>query len=103
MKNKHVVITQTFYEPEMKEQVLELTKNSFPIFQAQKGLLKLQTHNCQGNTHTMSILEWESKQASENCMKSPDFTEINTKWQALLGSGKIKFNYMNYDIIQSFE
>lgn len=97
----HVVITQTFYEPEMKERVLEITRASFPIFAKQKGLLDIQTHNCQGNTHTMSYMQWATKSDSDACMMSADFASINSEWQALLATGKVNFKFMNYDLIDS--
>lgn len=101
MNKKHVVITQTFYEPGMKEKVLDITKASFPLFLKQKGLIRIQTHNCQGDTHTMSIMEWESKADSDACMMSPDFESMNSEWRSLLTRGKINFKVMNYDVIES--
>lgn len=102
MIKKHVVITQTFYEAEMRDRVLEITKKSFSVFCKQKGLISIQTHNCEANTHTMAIMEWESKTDSENCMISPDFAEFNPQWQDLLATGKVNFKIMNYEVLDCY-
>lgn len=101
MGDRFVIITQTFFEPGMKEQVLTLVRKSFPIFQKQKGLIRLQNHLCQGDTHTMSFIEWESKADSDACMQSLDFTILNQQWEALLSTGKVRFKLMAYDTIDS--
>lgn len=102
MNKNFVVVTQTFYEPDMREAVLKVVESSFPIFRRQPGLRSIQIHHAHDKTHTLSLMVWESKAANDACMSSPDFNDFNPAWQKLLATGKVKFQYMSYDVLNSF-
>ena len=97
--NRFVVMTQTFYEPELREEILTAAEESFPIFRKQAGLISIRMHEAHDHTHTMTVMEWQSKEHHEACMRSPDFGTWNEKWEKMMSSGKARWELFTYDIL----
>ena len=96
---KFVVQTKTHFNPDQEDLVRELAEISLPIFKKQPGLLDIQLHIAHDNSHTMGIIQWESKEHHEACLASPDFGPFNTKWETLMKSGTAKFEMHTYDVL----
>ncbi|MEO1050286.1 MAG: antibiotic biosynthesis monooxygenase [Bacteroidota bacterium] len=97
--NKFIVLTRTFFEASIKEEVMEMAHQSLPIFKAQKGLISIKMHLDSEGKHTMTYFEWETQEDHEACTQSPDFGEWNTKWGELMASGKLTWDLNAYEII----
>lgn len=94
-----IVVTRTFYEPEVRERVLAAAHNSYPIFQKQPGLVSIRMHEDHEHTHTMTVMEWQTKEAHEACLRSPDFGDWSTEWEALMATGKARWELHTYQAI----
>ena len=97
-----IVVTKTLFDSSVENDVTELSKKVFPIFQKQAGLIALRMHLDHEHKHTMTYFEWESKEAHEACMASPDFGEWNKAWEGLIASGKVKWELHTYDILNAY-
>jgi quinol monooxygenase YgiN len=93
-----IVLTKTYYKPKEADQVIKLSKESYPIFKKQQGLQMIKMHKSHDNSHIMTYFIWDNKQSHENCMASPDFAEMNKTWAELMQSGAIKFELNTYDL-----
>ncbi len=94
-----IVVTKTTFDPEVQDELLEVVRQSKPIFEKQPGCRSFVTHLSQDETHIMTYMEWASEQDHLNCMKSPDFNETNGVWQKLFDSGKAKLEFSIYRAI----
>ena len=99
---KFIVITRTFFDADTKEKVFEISKNSMPIFKRQPGLILIRMHVENEQQHTLTYFEWESKEAHEACMQSPDFADWGVAWETLVNSGKIRWELNTYEILDEF-
>ena len=97
--DRFFIMSRTSYEPELREQILEAARESFPIFKKQPGLISMRMHEAHDHTHTMTVMEWQSKEHSEACMRSSDFGDWNGKWQSLMSSGKARWELLTYDLL----
>ncbi len=95
-----IVQTKTHYTQDVKEQYFELARNAFEIFKKQPGFVSAKPFISEDDTHTMTIIEWQTKADHEACMASPDFTEFNATWEKLMHSGAIKFELNCYNHFQ---
>lgn len=98
MSSKFIVITKTSVPNSKKEELLDLIQNSFQIFIQQKGLLNYQTYLAHDESHTLTIMEWDSKENHEACMKSPDFESFNPRWERLLSAQDTSFELNTYQV-----
>jgi len=87
-----IVVTKITFSPEEKNKVLEIVRESLPIFHRQPGLKSLSQHLANDQSHTMSYIVWDTQKAHENCMRSSDFDQFNIKWKNLMQSGKPNLN-----------
>ena len=94
-----IVLTKTFYKPEIAKQVFRLSEESYPIFKKQQGLQMIRMHKSHDNSHIMTYFVWDDKESHENCMNSPDFVEMNKTWAELMQSGAIKFELKTYELL----
>ena len=99
---KFIVVTRTFFDAESKEKVLELSENSMSIFKKQPGLLSIRMHIEHEKHQTLTYFEWVSKEAHESCMQSPDFADWGVTWEALVSSGKIRWELNTYEILDEY-
>lgn len=90
------VVTRTFINEDVFDQVIDLSIRSIPIFRRQPGLISLSQHLSHDKSHLMTYIQWENQQDHEACMVSPDFAEVNDEWQSLTTSGKIRFELSTY-------
>ena len=99
---KFIVITRTFFDADVKDKVFEISKNSMSIFKKQPGLISIRMHVENEQLQTLTYFEWESKEAHEACMQSPDFADWGVAWEGLVASGKIKWELNTYEILDEF-
>ncbi len=98
-----VVVTRTFYEPELRDRILEAGRGSLPIFEKQAGLKSIRMHENHDRTHTMTMLVWRSREDHEACMSSPDFGAWGAAWEELMSSGKARWELETYEIIGDYD
>ncbi len=94
-----VVVTKTYFQPEMKEKMIEVASKSIPVYKDQPGLESIAMHISHDETHMMSYFVWNKKEDHEKCMSVNDLDEWNEVWEKLISEGKIKFELDTYDII----
>lgn len=99
---KFIVITRTFFDEDTKDKVFEISKNSMLIFKKQPGLIKIRMHVEHEQQQTLTYFEWESKEAHEACMQSPDFADWGVAWNELVNSGKIRWELNTYEILDEY-
>ena len=99
---KFIVITRTFFDEDTKDKVFEISKNSMLIFKKQPGLIKIRMHVENEQQHTLTYFEWESREAHEACMQSPDFADWGVAWNELVNSGKIRWELNTYEILDEY-
>ena len=99
---KFIVITRTFFDEDTKDKVFEISKNSMPIFKKQPGLIKIRMHAEHEQQQTLTYFEWESREAHEACMQSPDFADWGAAWNELVNSGKIRWELNTYEILDEY-
>ncbi len=56
-------------------------------------------HKSYDDTYITTHFVWDDKESYENCVKSPDFAEINKIWAELMQNGSIKFELNTYDLV----
>lgn len=86
-----VVALRTFFEPEAREDVLAMVRDSEPVFHKQPGLVSFAPYLAEDGTHVMTLLEWETREHHERCIASADFAAQNATWSAWITSGRIRF------------
>ena len=99
---KFIVITRTFFDEDTKDKVFEISKNSMLIFKKQPGLIKIRMHVENEQQQTLTYFEWESREAHEACMQSPDFADWGVAWNELVNSGKIRWELNTYEILDEY-
>ena len=99
---KFIVITRTFFDEDTKDKVFEISKNSLPIFKKQPGLIKIRMHVEHEQQQTLTYFEWESREAHEACMQSPDFADWGMAWDELVKTGKIRWELNTYEILDEY-
>jgi quinol monooxygenase YgiN len=101
-QDSFVVVTQLTYEPGLKNRVMELINNSFPVFRRQEGLISITIHHHLHEPKTMSYLVWESEEDHLNCIKSADFTSAMSSWDQLIQNGQAQFELNTYSVIDTY-
>ena len=94
-----VVITKTTFSSELRDQVIQFSLKSLPIFKKQAGLINIRMHEALDGTHMSSYMEWESEAHHLACMQSQDFSEINSQWASFIESGNLSFAFNTYNIL----
>jgi hypothetical protein len=101
-QDSFVVVTQLTYEPEMKEQVLQLLYDSFPIYKSQEGLVAITMHHHEHEPKVMTYFVWEAEEDYMNCMNGADFALTQFAWKDLIKTGKARFESNTYTVIDTF-
>ena len=101
-QDSFVVLTQLTYEPQLKEKVMHLIYNSMPLLKRQEGLIYIGVHHHLSEPKTMTYFAWESEEYHLRCMKSEEFASIAQEWNAMVQSGKAKFEMNIYSVIYSY-
>ena len=97
----YIVITRTYLDDQsVKDQVLEMSKESYRIFKKQPGLLDIKPLMSEDNTHLSTFMIWEDQRAHLNCMESKDFASVTAQWTQFIKSEAIRFELETY---HSFE
>ena len=92
-----IVITRSKFSPELKERILQLARESKPIFEKQPGFISIEMLINPEGDQTSSILRWKTVADHEACLKSPDWGTWNAEWGTLMQSGKLEFEFGVYE------
>ena len=95
-----VVITRSKFNSDLKERMLQLARESKPIFEKQPGFISLEMLISPEGTQTSSILRWETLADHEACLKSSDWDPWNVQWGELMQSGKLEFEFGVYNALE---
>lgn len=97
----YYVITRTHIDDQsIKQQVLDMSKESAKIFQEQDGLIEMKSLFSENETHISTYLVWENQQSHLDCMESKDFMAVTLKWTDFIKSGKIRFELETYKAME---
>ena len=100
--SRFVVMTKTFYEPQVRERVLAAAAGAFPIFKTQPGLISIRMHEDHERTHTVTVMEWNDKESHEACLHSPDFGSWNDEWTSLMSTGAARWELATYEVLHEY-
>jgi heme-degrading monooxygenase HmoA len=100
-KQSVTVITRSKIRVGAVDLFLDLAKRSNPIFKRQKGFVGLALHLSKDRTEAVTYLQFHSLKDHEDCLKSPDFAEINPAWEKMMKNGEIQFSYQTYEVIET--
>ncbi len=95
-----VVMTKTFFNEDVKDAIINISKSSLLIFKEQNGLVDLALHLSHDGSHIMTRFVWDSKESHEACMGSPEWEEINARWEELITGGKAHIELSTYSLIE---
>lgn len=95
-----IVVTRIQYSPPVEEEVLALANDSLPIARQQPGLKSVRFHKSHNSDETMMYWEWETKEAHEACMASPEWNELSLRWDKLFNSGNAEFLLDTYELVE---
>jgi heme-degrading monooxygenase HmoA len=101
-QDSFVVLTQLTYQPELKEKIMHLIYNSMPLYKRQEGLIYIGVHHHLSEPKTMTYFVWESEESYLKCMNSEGFASIAQEWNAMVQSGKAKFEMNTYSVIDAY-
>lgn len=101
-QDSFVVVTQLSYEPEMKEHVLQLLYDSFPVYKNQEGLVSITMHHHEHEPMIMIYFVWDTEDDYLNCMNSADFASTQFAWKDLIKTGKARFELNTYAVIDTY-
>jgi len=93
-----VVLTKTHFKDHHRDAVMEMSDQAVGIAKVQSGFVDIRVHVAHEDNHTMTYWVWETEQDHLNCMTSPDWSDWNPKWEALLGDG-VEFELNTYDVL----
>ena len=96
-----VAVTKITFAPEHKDKVLAFAKEAAPVFRRQPGFQSFTAHLAQDDSHTMSYIAWETEADHLKCMQSPDFAELNPRFQELVESGEGAFELTTYRVLDT--
>jgi hypothetical protein len=95
-----VIMTKTYFDEDVKDAIIDISKRSLLIFKNQKGLEDIAMHLSHDNSHIMTRFAWDSEESYEACMGSPDWEEINGRWGELIAGGKAHIELTTYSVIE---
>lgn len=96
-----IVLTRMFFEPDVKDQVMEIARLSTPIAKAQPGLVSFTQHVSSDGGHLMTYWAWRSEADHLACMASVDWAGLNPRWEVLQGAGKMRFEIGTYSVLEA--
>lgn len=96
-----VAVTKLDFDPALKDEAIALAKDTAPIFRRQKGNQGVWAHESTDGTQTMMYLLWETEADHLACMQSADFAATNSKFEALMKSGKVAFTLNTYATVET--
>jgi len=88
-----VITRSQFPSPQIKR-FEELTHWSVPIFKKQNVFISLDIKRDFNDSGTISSFKWESMQDHEICMKSEDWYDLNTEWEAWMNQEDVSLEYV---------
>ncbi len=95
-----VVMTKTFFDKDVKESVIEISRASLPVYKNQKGLIDISLHFSHDNSHIMTRILWNLKEDHEASIASSDWEEINERWGGLIEGGKAHIELNTYSLLE---
>ena len=101
-QDSFVVVTQLTYEPELKEQVLQLLNDSFPVYKNQEGLVSITMHHHEHEPKIMTYFVWETEEDYMSCTNGADFASTQFAWKDLIKKGKVRFELNTYAVIDTY-
>ncbi len=82
------------FEPQAKEEVVDLGGEAIEVLQKQPGFLEIQQWQAQAGNSIMALLQWDSEEAFHACKRSPYWLAVMPTWSDLLESYEISLSTM---------
>ena len=92
-----VAVSKVNYPQAMREQIQAVGMQMLPVARSQPGFISIAFHQATDSNETMMYWEWESKEAHESCMQSPDWLEIMKNSAELFQTEGVGFSIETYE------